>query len=132
MDYVDVAGLRIGFRRRGAGTPLVLLHGAVCDSRVWRVELESFADALTVVAWDAPGCGGSADPPPDFRLGEFADALAGLLGALDFGPAHVLAPAALGAPAAGPGRTTPALPPVPPTASRVGPAPSLLLARCGR
>ena len=40
MDYVNVAGLRIGFRRRGAGTPLVLLHGAVCDSRVWRVELE--------------------------------------------------------------------------------------------
>lgn len=90
MDYVDVAGLRIGFRRRGAGTPLVLLHGAVGDSRVWRVELESFADAFTVVAWDAPGCGGSADPPPDFRMGDFADALAGLLHALDLGPAHVL------------------------------------------
>ena len=90
MDYVDVAGLRLGFRRRGAGTPLVLLHGAVCDSRVWSVQLESFADAFTVVAWDAPGCGGSADPPPDFRMGDFADALAGLLDALDLGPAHVL------------------------------------------
>ena len=90
MDYVDVAGLRIAFRRSGAGTPLVLLHGGVCDSRVWRVELESFADAFTVVAWDAPGCGGSADPPPDFRMGDFAGALAGLLGALDLGPAHVL------------------------------------------
>lgn len=90
MDYVDVAGVRIGFRRRGAGTPLVLLHGAVCDSRVWRVQLKSFADAFTVVAWDAPGCGGSADPPPDFRMGDFADALAGFLGTFDFGPAHVL------------------------------------------
>ena len=90
MDYVDVAGLRIGFRREGAGPPLVLLHGAVCDSRIWRVELESFADVFTVVAWDAPGCGGSADPPPGFRMGDFADALAGLLDALDLGPAHVL------------------------------------------
>jgi len=90
MDYVDVAGLRIGFRRSGAGSPLVLLHGAMCDSRVWRVELESFADAFTVVAWDAPGCGGSADPPLDFRMGAFADALAGLLQALGLGPAHIV------------------------------------------
>lgn len=90
MDYVDVAGLRIGFRRSGVGTPLVLLHGAVCDGRVWRVQLESFADEFTVVAWDAPGCGGSADPPPVFRMNDFADALSGLLDVLDVGPAHVL------------------------------------------
>lgn len=90
MDYVDAAGQRIGFRREGAGPPLVLLHGAVADSRVWRVELESFADVFTVVAWDAPGCGGSADPPPDFRMADFADALADLLDALDLAPAHVL------------------------------------------
>ncbi len=34
MEHVDVAGLRIGFQRRGQGPVLVLLHGAVCDSRV--------------------------------------------------------------------------------------------------
>lgn len=43
-----------------------------------------------MVAWDAPGCGGSADPSPDLRMGDFADALAGLLDALALGPAHVL------------------------------------------
>jgi pimeloyl-ACP methyl ester carboxylesterase len=62
----------------------------VCDSRVWRVELESFADAFTVLAWDAPGCGGSADPPSDFRMVDFANTLAGLFDALALGPAHVL------------------------------------------
>ena len=62
MDHVSVRDLRIAFRRRGQGPPLLLVHGAVCDSRVWRVELESLADAFTVVAWDAPGCGGSSDP----------------------------------------------------------------------
>ena len=39
----EVGDLEIAFRRAGTGAPLVLLHGAVCDSRVWRVELESFA-----------------------------------------------------------------------------------------
>ena len=90
MDYVDVAGMRIGFRRRGAGPPLLLLHGAVCDSRVWRVELDSFADAFTVIAWDAPGCGTSWDPPTDFRMGDYAETLSGFLATIELGPAHVL------------------------------------------
>lgn len=79
VEHVDAAGLRIAFRRRGAGPPLLLLHGAACDGRVWRVQLESFADAFTVVAWDAPGCGGSDDPPEHFRLGDFAECLAAFL-----------------------------------------------------
>jgi len=90
MEYVDVAGLRIAFQRRGEGPVLLLLHGAVCDSRVWRVALESFADVFTVVAWDAPGCGGSDDPPDDFRMGDFADCLIGFVEALDLGRPHLL------------------------------------------
>lgn len=91
MDYVDVEGLRIGFQRRGAGPPLLFLHGAVCDSRVWRVEIDSFADAFTVVAWDAPGCGGSSDPPAEFRMGDYADVLSGLIEKLDVGgPVHMV------------------------------------------
>lgn len=90
MEYVDAAGVRVGFRRRGTGPALVLLHGAVCDSRVWRVELESFADAFTVVAWDTPGCGGSDDPPDHFRIGDFAECLAALIDALDLGRPQLL------------------------------------------
>ncbi|MET0895578.1 MAG: alpha/beta hydrolase [Acidimicrobiia bacterium] len=90
MEYVDVAGVRVAFQRRGAGPVLLFLHGAVCDSRVWRVELESFADAFTVVAWDTPGCGRSDDPPDDFRMGDFADCLIGFVEALDLGRPHVL------------------------------------------
>ncbi len=44
MEHVKVDGIKIAFRRQGRGPALLLLHGAVCDSRVWRVELESFSD----------------------------------------------------------------------------------------
>ena len=90
MDHVDIAGLRIAYRRQGDGPPLLLLHSALCDSRVWRVEIESLSDAFTVVAWDAPGCGGSSDPPGDFRMPEFADCLGRFVDALGLPAAHVL------------------------------------------
>jgi pimeloyl-ACP methyl ester carboxylesterase len=87
---VAVAGLRVGYRRRGSGPVLLLLHGAVCDSRVWRVELETFADEFTVVAWDAPGCGASDDPHEQFLMPEFADCLIGFMETLELGPSHLL------------------------------------------
>ena len=63
MHEVEISGLRIAFERKGEGLPLVLLHGALSDSRAWRRQLEELSDEFTVVAWDAPGCGRSADPP---------------------------------------------------------------------
>lgn len=90
MQRIDVAGMPVAYRRAGAGPPLVLLHGAVCDSRVWRAELEAFADAFDVVAWDAPGCGGSDDPPPSWRMSDFAACLAGFLERLALGAVQVL------------------------------------------
>jgi pimeloyl-ACP methyl ester carboxylesterase len=43
-----------------------------------------------VVAWDAPGCGGSSDPPESFGLHGYADALAGLMDALGLGRVHIV------------------------------------------
>jgi pimeloyl-ACP methyl ester carboxylesterase len=90
MNCVDVVGLRIAFQRRGEGPCLLLLHGAVSDSRVWRAELESLSDAFSVVAWDAPGCGGSSDPPEHFRMAEYAKCLGRFIDALGLQRAHVL------------------------------------------
>jgi pimeloyl-ACP methyl ester carboxylesterase len=90
MEQVEIGGLRIAYRRAGTGPPLVLVHGAVCDGRVWRGLLEDLADEFTVIAWDAPGCGGSDDPPETFRLGDFADCLAGVISALGLARPYVL------------------------------------------
>jgi pimeloyl-ACP methyl ester carboxylesterase len=89
MDQVEVAGLRVAYRRAGQGAPLVLLHGGLGDSREWRRQLEGLADEFTVVAWDAPGCGGSSDPPAAWRLPDYADCLAGLIQVLELGRPHV-------------------------------------------
>lgn len=90
MDEIEVAGLRIAFERAGEGPPLVLLHGILGDSRVWRRQLDDLSDEFTVVAWDAPGCGRSSDPLETFRMPQYADYLAGFVDALGLGRPHVL------------------------------------------
>jgi pimeloyl-ACP methyl ester carboxylesterase len=90
MSSVDVDGLRIAYERRGDGPAVLFLHGGVCDGRVWRQVLEDLSDEFTVVAWDAPGCGRSDDPPATFRLADYADCAAGLIEALGLDRPHVV------------------------------------------
>jgi pimeloyl-ACP methyl ester carboxylesterase len=79
---VKFGDLRVGYSLAGEGRPLVLLHGFFGDSRVWRPQLEELSDEFAVVAWDAPGAGRSSDPPETFRMPEYAECLAGLIGFL--------------------------------------------------
>src|SRR4051794_31422709 len=62
MERVETPSGVIAYRRFGAGPPLVLLHGGFSDGRSWAPQLTGLADEYDVVAWDAPGCGGSTDP----------------------------------------------------------------------
>ncbi|MEO8330508.1 MAG: alpha/beta hydrolase [Candidatus Nanopelagicales bacterium] len=87
---VEVDQLRIAYRREGDGPCLVLLHGILQDSRSWRWQLDGLQDEFTVIAWDAPGCGQSDDPPANFRMAELADCLAAFLSALDVQGVHVV------------------------------------------
>ena len=80
----------IAFELEGAGPPLVLLHGALGDSRDWHPQLDGLSDEFTVVAWDAPGCGGSFDPPGDFGMSGYADTLAGFVHGLELERPHIL------------------------------------------
>ena len=90
MDVVNAGGFQIGFRCKGAGPPLVLLHGALSDSRAWRRQLDGLCDEFTVVAWDAPGCGRSSDPPESFRLPDYADCLAAFIEEIGIKRTHLL------------------------------------------
>ncbi len=90
MDEIEVAGLHIAFERAGQGPLLLLLHGILEDSRVWRKQFDELSGEFTVVAWDAPGCGRSTDPPETFRMPEYADCLAAFADGLGLGQPHVL------------------------------------------
>jgi pimeloyl-ACP methyl ester carboxylesterase len=90
MLHVKVHGLSVAYERIGNGPVLVLLHGFTQDSRVWRPQLESLSDHFTLIAWDAPGAGQSADPPETFGIRDWAHTLAGLLDTCGVQQAHIL------------------------------------------
>jgi pimeloyl-ACP methyl ester carboxylesterase len=114
VETVDVGGLRVAYERVGAGPAVVLLHGYVGDgATTWRPQLDELSDEFTMVAWDAPGAGGSSDPPESFGMAGYAECLAGLIArlglrrpfliglsfggalAIDFGRRHPAVPKAL-------------------------------------
>ncbi|WP_416983667.1 alpha/beta fold hydrolase [Streptomyces sp. T028] len=89
MGTALVGGVEVAYARHGHGPPLVLVHGAGIDGRMWQPQLEDLADEFTVVAWDEPGAGRSSDLPAGFGLADFAHCLAALIEELGLGPAQV-------------------------------------------
>jgi pimeloyl-ACP methyl ester carboxylesterase len=89
MEVVRANQVEIAYERAGEGPPLVCVHGAASDGRLWQPQLAGLADEFTVVAWDEPGAGRSAAVPGDFGLADYAGCLAALIEALALGPAHV-------------------------------------------
>jgi pimeloyl-ACP methyl ester carboxylesterase len=88
VEVVRTNGREIAYERAGEGPPLVFVHGAASDGRLWQPQL-ALADEFTVVAWDEPGAGRSSDVPADFGLADYANCLAAVIEALALGPAHV-------------------------------------------
>lgn len=90
MHKLKTGNFQIAYRRQGSGPALVLLHGGLADSRQWSEQLEGLSDEFTVVAWDAPGCGESTDPPEHFSLSDYADCLADFIKELGLQKPHIL------------------------------------------
>lgn len=55
--------LEINYVRRGAGEPLVLIHGIGSRWEMWSPVLDALAVKRDVIALDVPGFGGSPPPP---------------------------------------------------------------------
>jgi pimeloyl-ACP methyl ester carboxylesterase len=88
VNVIEANGLDIAYERVGVGPPLIFVHGAAEDSRIWRPQLDGLADEFTVVAWDEPGAGRSSNLPEGFELADVAHCLAALIDTLELGPAH--------------------------------------------
>ena len=90
LSRLQIDDLTIAYRRSGRGPALVLLHGFLADSRVWRTQLDGLAGDFDVIAWDAPGAGASSDPPHPFTFADWSRYLAKFLDALGVVQAHVV------------------------------------------
>ncbi|GAB3049991.1 alpha/beta fold hydrolase [Intrasporangium mesophilum] len=90
-DQVSVLGLNIAYERVGSGPPVALAHGFVGDARsTWGSQIDALAADFTVIAWDAPGSGLSADPPEGFGMNDYADCFVALLRTLEIDRAHLV------------------------------------------
>jgi pimeloyl-ACP methyl ester carboxylesterase len=80
---ISIAGNRIAFNTIGAGSPVLLLHGAFQTRHLWRRTAQALASAHTVVAPDLRGLGDSGEGTGafDFRtVGAEMAALMQMLG----------------------------------------------------
>jgi pimeloyl-ACP methyl ester carboxylesterase len=79
----SIAGFTYRESGRGDAPPLVLLHGIGSTSAGWRLQYGPLGAHFRVIAWDAPGYGGSTPLPGEAPGAEdYARALARLLDAL--------------------------------------------------
>ena len=82
--FVEVDGVRLHYLERGAGPPVVLLHGNVVTAEDWVLSgvLDRVAERHRVVAFDRPGYGHSDRPRGSaWTAAEQADLLRRALGA---------------------------------------------------
>lgn len=83
-----VNGIKIQYREKGTGDPLLLLHGFPLDGSMWDDQLEALSDRFRVIAPDLRGCGGS-ESSESTSMEQMADDAAALLEKLGIAKAIV-------------------------------------------
>jgi pimeloyl-ACP methyl ester carboxylesterase len=88
---IECAGAVLAYSEAGAGPPLVLLHGIGAAARAFDDQLAGLSDRLRVIAWDAPGYGGSTRLAPESpRAADYAAALDAMLDGLGIPACHLV------------------------------------------
>ena len=91
MTTLTAGGRTVGYRRAGAGPPLVVLNGFAATKDDWDpVFLDALARNRELVLLDLRGMGESSDDGEAFTIGDLAADVAGAIAALDLGRVAVL------------------------------------------
>ncbi|MGH9754565.1 MAG: alpha/beta fold hydrolase [Blastocatellia bacterium] len=64
--FAKVDGAKLYYEVKGAGRPLVLIHGGQMDRRMWDIQFDVFAKRFRVVRYDVRGYGKSDAPAKGF------------------------------------------------------------------
>jgi pimeloyl-ACP methyl ester carboxylesterase len=83
-------GLALHYLIRGAGEPVLLIHGLGSSGADWAFQVPPLESRFRVVVPDLPGCGHSAPPNSGFSIHGFAEALWGMLEALNAPQANLV------------------------------------------
>lgn len=87
---VDIGGRSLRYLERGAGVPVVMLHGFGADLNTWMFTQPALADRHRTIALELPGHGGSTKDVGAGTLDALADAVEAALATLDIDRAHLI------------------------------------------
>lgn len=90
--HLNIDGYRFAYVERGAGDPILFVHGSVSDCRTWREQLETFGARFRAIAysrryhWPNAPIASGADYAMDRQLAD----LAAVIETLDIAPARLV------------------------------------------
>ena len=90
MEKARINGVEIAYELRGAGVPLVLIHGALGDQSMFNSFAPVFARDYRVLTFDQRGSGLSEKPHGDYSIAQLADDTAALMDHAGFESAHIV------------------------------------------
>ncbi len=91
INYVEISGHTIAYRRRGEGPPVLLVHGVASYSFLWNEVIETLSPHYDVIATDLLGCGDSDKPEGvDYSIDAQADILIEFISQLGLEQVHLV------------------------------------------
>ena len=92
VKWIEINGYPMAYQDSGAGAPLILVHGSLCDYRMWPCQLEAFSKKHRVLnvslrhyfpeLWNGAG--------NDFSVAHHAQDVGVFIQKLALGPVHLL------------------------------------------
>ncbi|HZF80973.1 MAG TPA: alpha/beta hydrolase [Rubrivivax sp.] len=90
-QYAELKDAKLAYRDTGSGVPVLFVHGAVSDHRVWEPMCEAFESTHRCVALDLRHFGASiGGDSSDFSLETHSSDLGDFIEALQLGPVHLI------------------------------------------
>lgn len=92
MAKLNINGGMLEYVEKGAGEPLVLVHGSASDYRTWDAQMDDLGGRYRTIAYSRRYHWPNEPIPEqaDYSMGEHVHDLAALLRSLDGAPAHVV------------------------------------------
>lgn len=90
MERARINDVELAYQLRGAGVPLVMIHGAQGDQSMFNHLAAQMAGDYQVLTFDQRGSGLSEKPHADYTIAQLADDTAALMDHVGLGAAHIV------------------------------------------